>query len=96
MENKKEYNLSERIEQLRIDLKNNAKFTEGQIDGIMRMILFMDREFIKRLKGRNESQRKWLVEYEKLNKQELLKLIADTLDSFDKDIEEFAGEALVI
>ncbi len=46
-----EFNLSERIKQLEIDLRNNAKLTEGQIDGIIRMIEFMDKEFIRLLKA---------------------------------------------
>ena len=38
--------LSERIKQLKKELKDNAKLNDAQIDGITRMIEFMDREFI--------------------------------------------------
>lgn len=44
------FNLSERIEQLKNELNDNAKLTYAQVDGIIRMVAFMDREFIKKLK----------------------------------------------
>ncbi len=42
--------LSKRIKQLEVELRENAKLTEGQIDSIIRMVKFMDKEFIRLLK----------------------------------------------
>ena len=53
------------------------------------------KEFIKELKGRNANQRRFLPEWKSLSKAELYKRLIETLDCFDNDINELAGEEIL-
>jgi hypothetical protein len=80
-----EFNLSERIEQLKKELKENAKLNDGQIDGIIRMISFMDREFIRLLKERMLSNSESYVDNMKCLRTDWL----------IKIVNQLAGQSLV-
>ena len=90
----KEFNLSEE----RIQLKDwivSYRLNGNTLREVMDKIKEQDKEFIKKLnegkrelKERNQRQRQWIPQWKLLSKQELLNKLIETLDSFDKDIDE--------
>ena len=73
----KEFSLSERIEQLKKELLAHAKLTEAQVDGIIRLVKFMDREFIKKVEQeiilKNPKARQNLIKLHRLAGDEFSK-----------------------
>jgi len=91
---KEEFNLSEKI------LQHGEEWEDIDVENVKEFIKLI-KKGKENLKGRNKSQRAFIPCWRNLSREKLVDKLYESLDSFDKDIDEMldinklAGEKLV-